>query len=531
MSHFGAQHQAVRAATSAAPHRHCCGNTQALSTNAVTVMSRVRSVTTQRASPASRSAPKCHHHHPSSVQTTVTTTNHHQPPTTSLHPHKHFVPGAGQATAGWDAAPARPPHAWLPSWSTRAACCGSSLCTWCLQPGHGERVGQRLHLHLERLQVGTLAALHLHVLLELLELGGRGRLGGALLGDLDSAVQELGDLDKVGLPEAARGERGGAHADAARDDGALVAGHAVLVQRDGHLVQHGLHARAVDAVGLEVHQDEVVVGAARHDGVAQLLQALGHGLAVGHHLRLVRRKLLGVGHLERDRQRGDGVVVGAALQAGEHCLVNDLLELLAVENHATAGAAQRLVGGGGHNVRVLEGGGHHTGSHQAADVRHVRHEVGLVLVADLAHALVVDVAGVGRRAGDDELGPEQHGALLQRVVVDHARLLVQAVGHGLKVDRGGGHAALGGHEAVGQVAAVRQVQAHDAVVGLQQRGVHLEVGWGARQRLHIHTPLAGVQLEQLQGTLLAQKLGLINELIATVVARLGTPLRILVGHA
>ena len=47
-----------------------------------------------------------------------------------------------------------------------------------------------------------------------------------------------------------------------------------------------------------------------------------------------------------------------------------------------------------------------------------------------------------------------------------SHLLVQAVGHGLKVDGGGRHPALGSHESVGQVTTVGQVQAHDAVVGL-----------------------------------------------------------------
>ena len=34
----------------------------------------------------------------------------------------------------------------------------------------------------------------------------------------------------------------------------------------------------------------------------------------------------------------------------EHRLVDGLLELLAIEDHATTGAAQGLVGGGGHHV-------------------------------------------------------------------------------------------------------------------------------------------------------------------------------------
>lgn len=57
----------------------------------------------------------------------------------------------------------------------------------------------------------------------------------------------------------------------------------------------------------------------------------------------------------------------AYLQTGEHGLVNLVLELAAVEDHAAAGAAQRLVRGGGHDVRVREGAGGHTGGDQAAE--------------------------------------------------------------------------------------------------------------------------------------------------------------------
>ena len=138
-----------------------------------------------------------------------------------------------------------------------------------------------------------------------------------------------------------------------------------------HLIEDGLHSCSVDPRRLEVNEDEVVVGAVGHYGVAQLLggegggaqggewvsgrqkqadlvgargvslkggrasidsgrpdilrkelkSALPHlhplaqGLAVGDDLLLVAPELLGVGLLQGHRQGGDGVVVGAALQA------------------------------------------------------------------------------------------------------------------------------------------------------------------------------------------------------------------------
>jgi len=80
----------------------------------------------------------------------------------------------------------------------------------------------------------------------------------------------------------------------------------------------------------------------------------------------------------------------------EHSRVDGLLELPPVEDHATPGSAQALVRGRGHDVRVLEGARDHASSHKAGDVRHVGQQVRAMLVADLAHALVVNVPGGGR---------------------------------------------------------------------------------------------------------------------------------------
>ena len=64
------------------------------------------------------------------------------------------------------------------------------------------------------------------------------------LGDADAAVDELGDGVEVRLLEAARRERRRADADAARDEGRLVAGDRVLVDRHVRLLDDRLDARA-----------------------------------------------------------------------------------------------------------------------------------------------------------------------------------------------------------------------------------------------------------------------------------------------
>ena len=113
------------------------------------------------------------------------------------------------------------------------------------------------------------------------------------------------------------------------------------------------------------------------------------------------------------------------------------------------------------------------------------------LVADLAHARIVDVPRVGRGASDNHFWAEQRRRRLERVVIDVAGRLVQSVRHRLEVN--GDHRDLlrVRLEAVREVAAVREVEAHDAVVRLADGGEDGKVGGRAGQRLHVDAPLQG----------------------------------------
>ena len=75
--------------------------------------------------------------------------------------------------------------------------------------------------------------------------------------------------------------------------------------------------------GPEVDEHEVVVGAARHDAEALVGEAVGERGGVAHDLRRRSRGTSGcAASLERDRLRRDHVHQRAALQAGEHRLVD-----------------------------------------------------------------------------------------------------------------------------------------------------------------------------------------------------------------
>ena len=139
------------------------------------------------------------------------------------------------------------------------------------------------------------------------------------------------------------------------------------------------------------------------------------------------------------------------------------------------------------------------------------------LVADLAHARIVDVPRVGRGAGDNHFWAEQRRRRLERVVIDVAGRLVQSVRHRLEVD--GDHRDLlrVRLEAVREVAAVWEVEAHDAVMRLADGGEDGKVGGRAGQRLHVDAPLCRVRAERAQRAVPAEVLGHVDKLVAAIV--------------
>lgn len=67
------------------------------------------------------------------------------------------------------------------------------------------------------------------------------------------------------------------------------------------------------------------------------------------------------------------------------------------------------------------------------------------------------------------------------------------------------------------LAPIGQVQPHDSVMGLQEGRVGGQISRRARVRLHIDSPLRGIQVEGLQGPALTQQLNFIHYLCASVV--------------
>src|SRR5438309_1673108 len=99
----------------------------------------------------------------------------------------------------------------------------------------------------------------------------------------EHGVDRLRYLEHFGLGETARGHGRGADADPARDERLLgVAGNRVLVHCDAGPVEQLLGLLASHLLGPQIHEHQVGVRPARHDGVAQLDERRGEGLRVAH---------------------------------------------------------------------------------------------------------------------------------------------------------------------------------------------------------------------------------------------------------
>ena len=70
---------------------------------------------------------------------------------------------------------------------------------------------------------------------------------------------------------------------------------------------------------------------------------------------------------------------------------------------------------------------------------------------------IINMPAVGRKPSNDHLGPEQSRCLLQRIIIYQPCSLVQSVGHGLKINTGGGDSLGIGHEPMCEMTAMRQI--------------------------------------------------------------------------
>ncbi len=137
------------------------------------------------------------------------------------------------------------------------------------------------------------------------------------------------------------------------------------------------------------------------------------------------------------------------------------------------------------------------GGDEARNVRHVHEQIGTHAVGDLAHALEIDDARVGGRAGGDHARLHLEGHFGEGVVIDALVHLADAV-------MGDGIEATGeiGLVAMGEMAAVGKIHGEDLVARLEHGKIDGGIGLRAGVRLHIHVITAEEFLRAVDGQLL-----------------------------
>ena len=291
-------------------------------------------------------------------------------------------------------------------------------------------------------------------------------------------------------------------------------------------MQQILGLLAVERTVAQVDEREVHVGAAGEDGDA-LLGDIGAVQTLGQQRRAEQGALLTFlefgrrGDLESDGLGGDGVHQRSALLAGEHRGVELLGPLLLRQDHAGARAAKGLVDSGGHDVRVRDRRGVHTGGDEPGEVRHVDPEERADLVRDGAESLEVLVTRVCRPPCDEYLRLGLDGLLAHLVHVDAVVFLADAVR--LDLVELAGEVEL---HAVCEVTAVREIEAHDLVAGVDQCHQHCGVGLRTCMRLDV----GELGAEELLGAVAREVLHDVDVLAAAVVATTRVSLGVLVGQ-
>ena len=177
--------------------------------------------------------------------------------------------------------------------------------------------------------------------------------------------------------------------------------------------------------------------------------------------------------------------------------------------------------GGRDHVAVLDGVRVLSGGDEPGEVRHVAHEFRADRIGDLAEAREIELARIGRPAGDDQLRPLFLRDPLDLVHVDPVVVLRNAVGNDLvELSR---DVQL---HPVREMTAVIELQAHDLVARIEQRHVDRVIGLSAGVGLDVRVLGAEERLRAVDRKLLAD----VNLLAAAVIAPAGIALRVLVGE-
>ena len=215
----------------------------------------------------------------------------------------------------------------------------------------------------------------------------------------------------------------------------------------------------------------MVVRAARDKVNAAVCERFGERTGVLDDLGLIVPELRAQGLPHGHRFGRDNVHKRSALSPRKHGPVNFFGNVFVIgQDDSAARAAHGLMGRGRDHVRVRQRVRMFPGGDQSGNMRHVHHQIRADIMRDFRELLEVDDAGVRGRARDDHFGLAGFGLSAYVLIVNIARLRVDAVRDGMIQFSG-----KAGFTAVGQVSARAEVHAKDGVPGLAEGQIDAEI--------------------------------------------------------
>ena len=195
---------------------------------------------------------------------------------------------------------------------------------------------------------------------------------------------------------------------------------------------------------------------------ASVHQSFAKSLRIVYDVLLIGLKLIRQRFLEAHCLCCDHMHQRAPLYSGENSLIKVILVccLLICKDHTASGAAQRLMGRGGHYICIGDRAWMKSCCHKTCNMCHIYHQYRSYFVCHFPEFLKVNGSGIGRCSCNDHLGLTFQCNLPELIIINEA-VIVDAIRNNLKILAGNVYRA-----SMSKMAAMIQVHSHDGIAGI-----------------------------------------------------------------
>jgi len=343
---------------------------------------------------------------------------------------------------------------------------------------------------------------------------------------INNGINPGSDFDHLALPHppdsdsrSAKTEAGGIIRRAGiRGDGVAIDNDAGRFKRPGD-------KPAVGVFGAKIDQKQMFVGATTDKSKAMISQSFGERTGIGKGLMGIGGEIGSLGFLKGKGNTGNGMQMRAALEAGENGSVDTVEEIAASKNEGTARTAEGFVSSHSNNIGIAERRFVYISGDEAGFVRNIRKIIGTDSIGNAAHLGMAEFARISGAAGDQELGAEGFGLGEKRVIIQNLSIRIDMIKLDVPKLGNEGELFIFVLPAVAKMSAIIKTHGKDFVAGGKKSVVNGDVGFGAGMRLDVYPPGLGRKRKSLERFGSAERLDLIDDGVALVVA----PLRIALG--